>query len=367
MRIAFVITGLEHGGAEKCLTSLACQLDRSRFQPTVYSLAPRPAPPADLLVRRLEETRIPVDFLGLRSRWRFFSAVKRLRRSFAAAPPDLVQSFLFHANVVGTLAARRAGVPRVCTGLRVAEQQEWRWWMLREIDRHVKCRVCVSQAVAEAADSRGGWPAERTVVIPNGVETVDAAELAPTDLNQFGFPGEKRAITFVGRLDRQKGVDWLLRLLPDVMASLSHHDLLIVGTGPHRARLERLAKSLGIRGRVHFAGWCENVAGVLRASELFVLPSRWEGMPNALLEAMAAGLPAVATDVEGVTELLGAAAHEQVVAANDSAGFQENLVRLCSDPAVAARLGAENQRIARQSFSLERMVERYQDLYESLD
>jgi glycosyltransferase involved in cell wall biosynthesis len=315
-------------------------------------------PPADARVQRRVESGIPVHFLGLRSRWRFFSAVTQLAEFFAQAVSDLVQCFLFHANVVGTLAARRCGVRHVCTGLRVTERQAWRWWMLRWIDRHVTRRVCVSQSVAEAAEVRGRLSAERTVVIPNGIQVADDPNLPSADVTQFGVPSDRHAITFVGRLHWQKGVDWLLRLMPDALASLPRHDLLIVGVGPQQAKLKRLAGSLGIGKRVHFAGWCDNVAAVLRASQLFVLPSRWEGMPNALLEAMASGLPVVAADVEGVTELLGETASEQVVPAHDAEAFKRKLIRWCSEPAIAARLGSENRRIAERSFSLERMIER---------
>jgi starch synthase (maltosyl-transferring) len=238
--------------------------------------------------------------------------------------------------------------------------------MLRRIDRHVERHICVSRSVAEVAEVRGKLSAERSVVIPNGIQTARDGESPPANLAPFGVPGDRQVITFVGRLHRQKGIDWLLQIMPDVFAALPLHDLLIVGVGPQQQRLKRLANSLGISHRVHFAGWCDNVAGVLKASRLFVMPSRWEGMPNALLEAMASGLPVVATDVEGVTELLGETP-EQVVPAHDAEAFKRKVIRWCGEPAAAARLGSENRRIAQQCFSLERMIARYQQLYESLD
>src|SRR6185369_802758 len=118
------ITELEFGGAEQALVNLATGLNRERFSPMVYSLKPRPK--NDLLVQRLVEAKIPVHFLELRSRWQFFSALSRLTHLFLQQQPQIVQSFLFHANVVATLAAQRAKVPRMVTGIRVADPSTWR-------------------------------------------------------------------------------------------------------------------------------------------------------------------------------------------------------------------------------------------------
>jgi glycosyltransferase involved in cell wall biosynthesis len=122
---------------------------------------------------------------------------------------------------------------------------------------------------------------------------------------------------------------------------------------------------LGIRERVHFAGWSADVTSFLRASDLFVLPSRWEGMPNALLEAMAAGLPAVAVDVEGVSELLGRSRPGQIVAPGDAVSFSRQIVHWCRDRQSARQAGATNRQIVSDEFSIQHMIERYQALYAS--
>ena len=120
------------------------------------------------------------------------------------------------------------------------------------------------------------------------------------------MPAGRDVVTCIGRLDRQKGLDWLLETAAIWLPQLPRCDLLLVGQGPERRKLEAQCRGLGIGDRVHFAGWRPDVAEILAASRLLVLPSAWEGMPNVVLEAMAAGLPVVATDVEGVRELLGA-------------------------------------------------------------
>jgi hypothetical protein len=113
LRIALVITELEVGGAEQSLVRLATGLDRARFEPVVYSLAPLPPAGKDQLVRTLAEARIEVHSLGARRWWQFFLATRQLAKLLRRQQPQIVQSFLFHANVVGAMAARQANVPHV--------------------------------------------------------------------------------------------------------------------------------------------------------------------------------------------------------------------------------------------------------------
>jgi glycosyltransferase involved in cell wall biosynthesis len=142
--------------------------------------------------------------------------------------------------------------------------------------------------------------------------------------------------------------------------------LLLVGAGSQRARLEALATRLGVGNRVHFAGWRPDVPEILAATALLVLPSAWEGMPNAVLQAMASGLPVLATDVEGVAELLGPDADLQTVPYGDSAAWQQKIIRLLWAPAEAWRLGQRNRARAETEFDWAKVVAAYQDLWAGL-
>jgi glycosyltransferase involved in cell wall biosynthesis len=367
LRLALCITELEPGGAERALVQLAQGLDRNRFDPIVYCLAPRPPQQDSSLVAALENAGIETSFLDARGTWSSLSVLNRLTRLFKLQRPHIVQTFLFHANAIGRIAARRAGVPRVVCGIRVAERRgRWRLWADRWTSRWVDVNVCVSQAVADFSRARGGLAEERLIVIPNGIDVAIFDEAAAADLHSLGLPRGRRAIAFVGRLDEQKGLPWLLEHAPLWLSRLDRHDLLIVGRGPQRAMLEALARQSGMGRRVHFAGWRDDIATILKASDLLVLPSAWEGMPNVVLEAMAAGRPVVATDVEGVRELLGPAAEAQVVRQGDAESFASKLVAIAGDAVLASQLGAANRRRAEERFSLSAMLAAYQDLYERL-
>ncbi len=364
--IALCITDLDVGGAERCMVELACRLDRRRFHPVVYCLAGCPAAGDDSLVSLLESAGVEVHFLGARGNWHIFSVVRRLKHLLALQNPQLIQSFLFHANIVARIAARRTGVPKAVSGIRVAEPRRRHLWIDRFTDRLVDRHVCVSRSVARFSETRAKLPAEKLVVIPNGVDLAGFPAEHPADLSQFGIGTDRRVVTFVGRLDRQKGLPWLIETAPAWLERLPESDLLLVGKGTEGPKLKRMCRRLGIADRVHFAGRRPDVPEILAASELLVLPSAWEGMPNVVLEAMAAGLPVVATTVEGVCELLGPAAERQTVGYGDSQALTDKIVALIEDSRTATRLGTENRRRAEENFDITRMVATYQDLWESI-
>ena len=363
--IAFCITELEPGGAERALVELVTRLGRNEFAPMVYSLGPRPSGDRDVLVRRLEAAGVPVQFLNASSR-QFLRAILRLRGLLKLQQPQIVQCFLFHGNVAGTLAARLAGVRHVLTGIRVAERRRWHLTLQRWISPLVDQHVCVSESVARHSHQEGGIPLDKLLVHPNGVDLSPFDSLLPADLREAGVPAGRSLITFVGRLDEQKGVDWLLELSPQILARRPDHDLLIVGDGPLLGGLKQRAAVLGVQERVHFAGWRPDIRPFLAASDLVVIPSRWEGMPNVLLEAMAARLPVVATDVEGVAEVLGDAAEAQLATPRDSQRLVDQVCETCSNQQLRNYLGNVNRRRIEAHFSIDLVVKRYETTYRKL-
>jgi starch synthase (maltosyl-transferring) len=269
--------------------------------------------------------------------------------------------------VLGRIAARRARVKFVVSGIRVAERASpWHLWLDRLTEGWVDRYVCVSQPVAEFSRTRGGLPASKLVVIPNGVDLDRFPVRQAADLSALGVPAGRRVVTFVGRLHRQKGVEWLIETARAWLAKLPDCDLLLVGTGPLQGPLQSACRATGIADRVHFAGWRSDVPEILAASDVLVLPSAWEGMPNVVLEAMASRRPVVATDVEGVRELLGPSAAHQVVRYGDTQDLIDKIVGLVSDPAAAAAMGDQNHHRVEEHFPISRTISAYEDLWASL-
>jgi glycosyltransferase involved in cell wall biosynthesis len=365
IRLALVITELEPGGAERCLVHLATRIDRTRFAPVVYSIRPRPPEGRDSLVGELAAAGVEVRFADIRSKWQSPWMVGNLTRLLRRQRPQIVQNFLYHANVVGTLAAHAAGVPHALMGIRVADPRRMRSWLERRLARDVARIVCVSQSVADFCRARH-FPSDKLEVIPNGVDANRFADVTPLDLAEMGMPHGRKAILFIGRLHVQKELHELIAAAPRMLDQLPEHDLVIAGEGPQQDALRRLASELEIASRVHFAGWRADVPALLAAAEMLVLPSRWEGMPNVVLEAMAAGKPVVATRAEGVVELLGELANEQTVAVGDMECFTERIVHFVHNAQLSAEIGLRNRDRVLGEFSLQAMIGKYEQLYTGL-
>lgn len=367
LRIALCITELDVGGAERCLVELATRVDRRRFEPIVYCLGTRPANEQASCVPPLEDAGVPVRFLNASSARHAPRTLWRLRRMFKRDQPDLVQSFLFHGNILGRLAARLAGIKHVVSGIRVAEHSA-RWhlqldrWTARFVERH----VCVSESVARFTEDRVGIPVDRLVVIPNGVDPSAFGDLASADLTSLGVPEHANAMAFIGRLTHQKGVDWLLDMMPAFLEEHPDWHLLLVGEGPDRAALEEQTRRLELADRVTLAGWRADVNELLAASNMLVLPSRWEGMPNVVLQAMAAGLPVLSTQAEGVAELLGPLKDQQTAHFGNSNDWLAKMAALCQSEQLREQLGAANRLHVERYFTIDRAVKMYEDLWAEL-
>ncbi len=349
------------------MMELAARLDRARFQPAVYCLGPRPERKEASCVPMLEQAGIEYHCLGGRGAKHFLGVTARLTELLKAQRPAVLQSFLFHANLVGRIAARRAGVPRVVCGIRVAEREKgWHRWLDRLTQSMVDRYACVSRAVADFSRDKARLPAEKLTVIPNGIDVSRFPAGTRADLAPLGVPAGARVVACVGRLARQKGQEWLIRSTPRWLAEVPNCHLLLVGDGPDRARLEGRVEQTGLAERIHFAGFRSDVPAILAASETLVLPSAWEGMPNVILEAMASGLPVVASEVEGVAELLGPLADEQTVPFGDELALAQRLATILSDASRARALGIANRQRAKQCFSIEHTCRAYERLWDSL-
>lgn len=364
IRIAMAITDLDIGGAERAFVELATRLPRDRFEVRVWSLTD-PANIERSFVPTLQAAGIPVVTLGARRLRDGLHVIRRLAVDWREWHPHLVQTFLFHANLVGRVAVWRAGCKHVVAGIRVAERRSrWRLRLDRVTASHVERWVCVSRSVANFSQYDGRLPSERLVVIPNGID-VSRYDVPAVDMTALGISAGRRVILYVGRLDEQKGLAPFLRSARAWLDALPEHDLLIVGDGPLRDSLSKVAAEHCPPGRVHFAGWRADVPALLAACDMLVLPSLWEGMPNVVLEAMAARRPVLSADVEGVRELLGPDA-EQQIASPAARQWHEKLRAIAGDHELAMLLGERNRRRAETCFTLDAMARAYAELYVSL-
>jgi glycosyltransferase involved in cell wall biosynthesis len=347
VRILHVITDFRLGGAETALAQLALAT-RARGH-TVEVVALKQLGDA---AQPLQDAGIPClalhasDHPGWRTAWSVLSLAAHLKRS----PPHVIHAWLSSGCAAVKLAAP-PGIPRVM-GLRVTDvPSAGMLALLRAPDGCATRYVAVSQGVADAWAPALKAGAQSISVIPNGVDV--ASQVQPE------FPNARPL--FLGRMAHQKGVDTLLASLVDASFSVD-----ITGAGPDEALLRLLAEKLGISSRVAFTGPTRQARAALIRCSVLVLPSRSEGMPNAVLEAMAVGRAVVATDIPGTREVVVHGETGLLVPPENPLALRAAITRLQGDPALRARLGAAGYERARSVFGRQRVVNETLALYESL-
>jgi glycosyltransferase involved in cell wall biosynthesis len=366
-RIPVVLASSGHvwGGTERIVDALARGLDPNRF-PAWMVLSPAPGVDAwadDLRRLGLPVERIPeiTNRLQLARAGRWLGFLKRHRdallhvhHTYLAADRYLVP--LAH------LAGMRAIVVTEHLGVGRAHSRGQRFLKRWERSR-TDVTVAVSVEVAHALSAEFEIPAELIEIVPNGVRVPGPVAGARERMREtWGVGPSERVWLCVARLEPEKGIDVLLaawKLLPEPRPRL-----VIVGEGSRRAELENTASDLGLGGGVRFAGASRDARTLYQAADGFVLCSRKEGMPVTLLEAMAAGLPCVVTDVGGVPLASDRGQAARVVPAEDARAFADQVAALEHDRDAARALGARAARRVAERFSEERMVDGYEAIYE---
>ncbi len=231
--------------------------------------------------------------------------------------------------------------------------------LLRRLLRRKNVTIVVLSSRMRAELIARGFAPDRVHCIPNGVDTRHFAPVASPAV-------PVTTVVCVARLAYQKGIDVLLQAWKLVSDQMPGARLVLVGIGPLREQLAQLVAALGIEGSVEFAGLRENVLGEWRRGTIAVLPSRWEGMPNVLLEAMACGMACVATRVSGSEDLVQPGVTGLLVEPGDYRSLAAALLDLLRDPVLVHHYGRAAREVVLERFSLERVMDEYASLYKRL-
>ena len=366
-RILHLITRLPVGGAERLLVSTLANLDSTRFESIVCCIQDRGE-----LADEVEALSIPVVALGLMRTKRFdLKIVPALLDLIKKYRIDIVHSHLYHANLYGRLAAKRAQVPSIISIHNTYVLRKWyRHLINRLLSRSTARIVAVSEDIRRDVVRFDKVPEEKIVTLPNGIDLDRVrTELTRDEARaRLGYDHASFLIGVVGRLEQQKGHIHLIRSF----ASLVRHEdtgtqknlrLLIVGDGRLRKDLEVAVISLGISERVSFLGTRSDMAEILRALDLFVMPSLWEGLSLAMLEGMAAGLPVIISDVGGAAEVLGDNAFGIRVPPSNEAALTQAILRLAEDKERRELLGAKARERVEVGYSAATMVRKLEEIY----
>ncbi len=290
----------------------------------------------------------------------------RLAHLLGATRYEAIETFTLHANLIGLPLAWLLGVPnRIGSHRGKIESISPVLERINAIvanSRLVRCLVAVADRVREEAIAEGVHP-DRIVKIANGVALAD---VQPQDVLQLraelGLDPNAPVLLNVGRLRHQKGHSVLLKALPSVLECFADAQLLIAGDGVLRGELEDEAASLHVSQNVRFLGMRHDVPVLMSLANLFIFPSRFEGMPNAVLEAMSHGLPVIATAVQGVDEIVRDGQNGLLVPLEDPAALSQAILRLLQDPAERQRLGSAARETIESHYTVERMCRQYEHL-----
>jgi glycosyltransferase involved in cell wall biosynthesis len=360
--VAHVLSSLGMGGQERVALDLATSQARAGLRVTAVSLAPPPDGPlaegfraAGVDVARFSRGREGVDP----------ALVLRLARWLSAQGVDLVHTHNPMALLYGAPAARLSGAGVVHTKHGANPGGRARLLASRVAARWVDCFVAVSPETAAVARRRREVDTRRLSVIPNGI-ALDrfhpALSARARVREELGIDPASWTVGTVGRLAAEKDQALLLRAVAPLLASGAH--LVLAGDGPLRTALSELAVSLGIAPRVHLLGARADVPDVLGALDVFVLSSTSEGLPLVIPEAMATGLPVVATSVGGIPGVIDEGRTGFLVPPGDGDTLRARVAALRADPAAARAMGMRARTVAIERFSAERMHADYLAVYE---
>jgi glycosyltransferase involved in cell wall biosynthesis len=362
LRLHVLIDALDVGGAEALLTDFCVGARAADLDVTVGYLHDSGVAAVRLREIGIEPIEVPVNSLLGRS------ARRAVREHVAEVSPDLLHTHLGYADLLGGLAARSLSIPSVST-LHLASwnggvRERARLRLIAAVRRRCAARVIAVSDAARRAYLAEGWDrSEHVVTIHNGIVDRAQSGAGPGIRGELGIEPDELVLVMVSVLRGGKGHTVAAATAERLAARHPALRLLVLGDGPKRAEIERSMSGLG--ERVIFAGYRTDVAAVLDAADVLVHPSRADAFPTALLEAMAAGVPSVATAVGGIPEAVAEGETGFLIPAPPRADdLADALEPLLADEGLRARMGAAARARFEAEFTVGRWLERLIALYE---
>lgn len=361
LRICHLITDLGPAGAERSLYDLVTRLDGDRFDVQVVALRGGP------VQQWLSRAGIPVTVLHLRGKWDVLR-LRRLTQVLRDAQPDIVHTHLFHADLAGRPAARLAAVPHLIHTVRTAEGRfrPWQFSYARFLGGYCDRLVCISESVRRHHKLHSGVPAHKYTVIHNGVDVArfrrDSAARKRLR-KEWGIPAGHVVVGYVGRLAPEKGIDILLSAISHLGARGEPVNVVIAGQGPRQHMVENFIRYGEGGKQCRMLGFVQDVPSLLSAVDVVVVPSRWEGFGLSAAEAMAAGLPVIASDVGHLQDMIVHGETGLLVERGDVVAISEAIGSLAEDADGRKRLGAAAKKHVTSTYPIEATVSAHEALY----
>jgi len=372
-RVLHLITSFEVGGTERQAVELIKRIDRRRFEVRLAAIRPEGPLYAEVADLFPHVPQFPLtSFYNLNAA----KQLMRLRNWMISERANILHAHDFYAGLLGAAAGRLAGVRVIASHrhMRLSDRRAHDWGT--RLTHRLAHRVLVnSEAIRDHLLSGGQVAPEKIVVIRNGLS--EAAERAALDddgrakkraalLRELNLDEGAKLIGLVARLQPVKGHRYFIEAASRVAAVEPNAHFLLVGDGALRREIEDQAARLGVHDRVHLLGARKDAASIAAGFDVAALASLHEGLPNSVMEAMAAGTPVVATAVGGTTELVIDGATGFLAPPKDSGALAIRILEALRNPEMSARMAAEGRRRALSQFGMRRMVESVERLYDEM-
>jgi len=368
-RVFFLVDSFHFGGTETQAVELACRLDSARYEVTLGCL--RKEGP---LLAKMDASAVQVIEFHPTGGIDSLNGLKQLLRLtffLHRGGYDIVHTHDLWSNLMGIPAAKMARVPAVICSQRDLSHDKWyksrRGRFLRRLQNLSSAILTNAAPIRDGLIQNAGFPPGKVRVIHNGVD-VQRFRTAMRDRERlFAGAGRDKLIVLVGNMRSDvKGHPWLIAAAPKVISRFPQTRFVLVGEGPLQGDFERRVKVLNLQKNFVFLGRRSDIPDVLAACDIAVLPSKSEGMPNAVLEYLAAGRPTVASSVGGNLEVIQDEVTGLLVPAQDSEALAAALIRLLEDERLACKLAIAGQEYLRANFSFEKLVSDIDALYTEL-
>jgi len=376
-RVLHLITSFEIGGTERQAVELLKRLDGERYDVRLAALR-NEGPFYNEIAARYPD--VPVFPLTSFYNRNALKQLLRLRKLMKSNQIDILHAHDFYAGLIGAAAGRLAGVRVIASQrhLKLSDRRMHRWG--QRIIQLLAHRILVnSEAIRDYIISNDGVSRRKIVVIKNGISTSpEFASTSPSSVTHarreahdalcvgLGLDRRSRLIGTIARLQRVKGHQFLIEAASRVLKGEPAAHFILVGEGPLRGEIEQQIARLGIEDNVHLLGDRSDVSRLTASFALMVLASLHEGLPNAVMEAMAAGVPVVATAAGGTKELITDGETGYLVAPGDADALAEQISFALANEATSRRLAARGLEFVNDKFSIERMVKSVESLYGEL-
>jgi glycosyltransferase involved in cell wall biosynthesis len=363
VKILQLISSGGYYGAENVVVSLAESLERNNCRSVIGVFHNDPQDNEELICQA-EKRGLTVQRFVCRGRWDW-QTVRAIREKVKNLNIDLLHTHGYKADIYGLLAARGLRLPLISTcHLWTHDTAAVRFYEFLDslLLRRFDAVVAVSDTIAESLRN-SGIRQSKIRVIDNGIDLSSFSRTCER-LAEKNDNGQKLVVGTVGRLVPQKGLEYFLRAAREVLLDFSDVTFVVIGSGPDREKLEQITRDLAIEQNVLFTGHCTDMPGAYASMDVFVLASIDEGMPMAILEALASKKPVVATSVGAVPRLIIQGKTGFLVAPRDVQALKLAILRLLKDASLRSQLGNAGESLVKRSHSRDTMARNYLQLYE---